>query len=79
MMKSLWKHLKAACRVGGPVLLAGQEASGLCLEGDDDDGEFEVTLLLQLGQNSSPEEHFTLPDAVEVGIQVQVFNLEENR
>lgn len=60
------------------ALLAGQEASGLCLEGDDDDGQFEIPLLLQLGQNSSPEEHFTLTDAIEVGIQLQVFYLEEN-
>ena len=60
------------------VLLAGQEASGLRLEGDDDDSQFEIPFLLQLGQNSSPKEHFTLTNAIEVGIQFQVFNLEEN-
>lgn len=60
------------------VLLAGQEAPGLCLEGYDDDGQFEIPLLLQLGQNSSPKEHLTLTNAIEVGIQLQVFYLEEN-
>lgn len=59
------------------VLLAGQEASGLCLEGDDDHGQFEVSLLLQLGQNSGSKEHFTLTNAIEVGIQIQVFYLGE--
>lgn len=61
------------------LLLAGQEASCLCLESDDDDGHFEVALLLQLGQHSGPEEHLTLPDAEQVGVQVQVLHLQEER
>lgn len=57
------------------LLLAGQEAAGLRLEGDDDHGQFEVPLLLQLSQDSGPEEHLTLTDAVQVGVQVQVLHL----
>lgn len=73
--------LSVSKQSAGPELvsLAGQEACGLSLEGDDDDSQFEIPLLLQLGQNSSPKEHFTLTDAIEVGIQLQVFYLEENR
>jgi len=51
---------------------AGQEASGLSLEGDDDDDEFEVALFLQLGEDAGPEEHLTLTNTVQVGVQVQV-------
>lgn len=58
-------------------LLAGQEASCLCLEGDDDDGQFDVSLLLQLGQNPRPEEHLTLTNTIQVGIQIQVLYLEK--
>lgn len=61
------------------LLLAGQEASSLCLEGDDDDGEFEVSLLLQLSQNSRPEEHLTLTNTVQVGVQIKVFHLQGRR
>ena len=57
------------------LLLSGQEASCLCLEGDDDDGEFDVSLLLQLSQNSRPEEHLTLTDTKQVRIQIQVLHL----
>lgn len=59
------------------LLLAGQEASRLCLEGDNDDGEFEVPLLLQVRQNPRPKEHLTLADTIQVGIQLQVLHLEE--
>lgn len=58
-------------------LLAGQEASGLSLEGDDDHGQFDVSLLLQLGQDARPEEHLALANAVQVGVQVQVLHLEQ--
>lgn len=61
------------------LLLAGQEASCLSLESDDDDGQFEISLLLQLSQNSRPEEHLTLTDAIQVRIQIQVLHLEEER
>lgn len=74
----LLRRLPAAPGLRRGGLLAGQEASGLRLEGDDDDGELEVPLLLQLGQHSGPEEHLTLADAIEVGIQIQMFDLEEN-
>ena len=59
------------------LLLAGQEASCLCLEGNDDDGQFEVSLFLQLGQNSCSEKHLTLTDTVQVSVQVQVLHLQE--
>ncbi len=59
------------------LLLAGQEASCLSLEGDDDDGQFEISLLLQLGQNSCPEEHFTLTNTIQVCIQIKVLYLEK--
>jgi len=55
---------------------AAQEAPCLCLEGDDDDGQFEVSLFLQLSQNSRPEEHLTLTNAIQVGVQFQMFYLE---
>ena len=61
------------------VLLAGQEASCLSLEGDDDDGQFEVPLLLQLGQNPRPEEHLTLTDTIQVSVQIQVLYLKVKR
>lgn len=60
-------------------LLAGQVASGLSLEGDDDHGQFDVSLLLQLGQDARPEEHLALADAVQVGVQVQVLHLEPEK
>lgn len=60
-------------------LLAGQEASRLSLEGDDDDGQFEVSLLLQLSQNARPEEHLTLTDPIQVGVQVQVLYLQQKQ
>lgn len=60
-------------------LLAAQEASCLRLEGDDDDSQFEVSLLFQLSQNSRPEEHFALTDAIQVRVQIQVLYLETSR
>lgn len=60
-------------------ILASQKTSCLCLEGDDDDGQFQVSLFLQLGQNPCPEEHLTLTNTVQVRIQVQVFYLEKRR
>lgn len=77
-LKNIRKHLFIS--VSSPlVLLAGQEASCLSLESDDDDGQFEISLLLQLSQNSRPEEHLTLTDAIQVRIQIQVLHLEEER
>lgn len=55
--------------------LSSQEAPCLCLEGDDDHGQFDVSLLLQLRQNPCPEEHLTLSDAVQVCVQIQVLYL----
>lgn len=50
------------------LLLAAQEASCLRLEGDDDDCQFEVSLLFQLGQNPRPEEHLALADTIQVRV-----------
>lgn len=60
-------------------ILASQEASCLCLEGDNDNGQFQVSLFLQLCQNSCPEEHLTLTNAEQVRIQIQVFYLEKKK
>lgn len=60
-------------------ILAGKEASGLPLEGDDDDGQLDVSLLLQLGEHARPEKHLALADTVQVGVQVQVLHLEEEK
>lgn len=45
------------------------------LEGDDDDRDLHVSLLLQLGQHSCAEEDLALTDAVQVLVQVQVLHL----
>lgn len=57
------------------VLLAGHVASAPGLETDDDVGDLHVPLLLQVSQDSGPEEHFALADAVQVGIQLQRLDL----
>lgn len=47
------------------------------LEGDDDVCDPEVSLLLQVSQDASPEEDLALANPVQVGIQFQGFDLLE--
>lgn len=65
------------CGVWAWSSLSGKEATGLGLEGDNNDGDLEVALLLQLSQNSGPEKDLTLTDPVQVWVQVQVLNLQQ--
>ena len=51
--------------------LAGQVSAAHGLEGDDDVGDLEVPLLLQMGQDPGPEEDLTLADPEQVGVQLQ--------
>ena len=60
-------------------ILSGEEASSLRLESDDDHGDLQISLLLQLGQHSCAEEDFTLSDPVQVGVQVQVLDLHRQK
>ena len=55
---------------------AGNISPGLGLEGDDDVGELEVSLLLQVSQYSCAEEDLTLAHTVEVGVQLQGLDLQ---
>ena len=64
------KHWRWALSV-----LASHVATAPGLEVDDDVGDLDVPLLLQVGQHSGPEEHLALPDPVEVGVQLQAFDL----
>ena len=57
-------------------LLPGQVASAAGLEPDDDVGDLQVPLLLQVGQHAGPEEDLTLADAVQVAVQLQGFDLD---
>lgn len=56
-------------------LLACNIAPASGLETDDDISDLQVPLLLQVGQDSSTEKHFTLADPIEVRIQLQSFDL----
>lgn len=56
-------------------LLASQMSSAPGLEADDDVSDLHVSLLLQMSQNSSSEENFTLTNAVQVRVQLQSFDL----
>lgn len=49
------------------------------LEADDDVGDLQVSLLLQMSQNSSSEENLTLADTEEVGVQLQGLDLLRGR
>lgn len=57
------------------VVLASHVATAPGLEVDDDVGDLHVPLLLQVGQDSSAEEHLALADPVQVGVQLQAFDL----
>lgn len=57
-------------------ILAGQISSATGLEADDDIGDLHVSLLLQVGQDAGSEEDFALTNAVEVGVQLQGFDLQ---
>lgn len=56
-------------------ILAGHISSAPGLEADDHICDLNVSLLLQVGQDSSSEENFTLTDAVQVWVQLQSFYL----
>lgn len=58
-----------------PCLLSGQVSSGLCLESNNDHSDLQVSLLLQLGQHSCAEEDLTLSNPVQVGVQIQMLDL----
>ena len=45
------------------------------LEGDEDGGQLYVSLLLQLGQDSSSEKHFAMTNSVTSRVQIQSFDL----
>lgn len=61
------------------VVLPGQETSGLGLESYDDHGDLQISLLLQLGQNSCAEEDLALSNPVQVRVQVQVLDLKNRK
>lgn len=56
-------------------LLACQISPTDGLEVNDDVSDFQVSLFLQVGQDSSPEEDLTLADAEQVAVQLQGLNL----
>jgi len=60
-------------------LLAGHVTTAPGLEADDDVCDLHVSLLLQVSQDSGPEEHLALPDPVQVGVQLQAFDLPGER
>lgn len=47
----------------------------MCLESNNDHSDLQVSLLLQLGQHSCAEEDLTLTNPVQVGVQVQMLDL----
>lgn len=55
--------------------LSGDVATAPGLEADDDVGDLHITLLLQVGQDSGPEEHLALANPVQVRVQLQSFDL----
>lgn len=57
------------------VVLASHIATAPGLEVDDDVGDLQVPLLLQVGQDSGPEKHLALADPVQVRVQFQGFDL----
>lgn len=57
------------------LILAGHISSAQGLEVDDHISDLHVSLLLQVGQDSGSEEYFTLTDTVQVGVQLQSFDL----
>lgn len=56
-------------------ILAGHISSAQGLETDDHISDLHVSLLLQMGQDTSSEEHFALTNAVQVWVQLQSFDL----
>lgn len=61
------------------VILPSQEASGLGLESYDDHGDLQISLFLQLGQNSCAEEDLALSNPEQVRVQVQVLDLKNRK
>lgn len=56
-------------------LLACHISSAPGLETDYDVRDLHVSLLLQVSQDTGSEEHFTLTDAVQIGVQLQCLYL----
>lgn len=61
------------------LVLAWEVASADTLEADDSVGNLQISFLLQVGQDSSAEEDFTLTHPEQVAIQLQSFNLNTGR
>lgn len=61
------------------LLLSGEEASRLSLESDDDHRDLQISLLLQLSQHACTEEDLTLSYSVQVGVQVQMLDLQRQQ
>lgn len=57
--------------------LACQVSTANGLEVDDDVGDLQIALLLQVSQNTSSEEDLTLTDAEQVGVQLQGSDLQK--
>lgn len=55
---------------------SGQDSSTVGLESDDDVGQFQVSLFLQMSKDTGAEEDLALTDAIEVGVKLQVSDLE---
>ena len=55
--------------------LACQVSPADSLEVDDDVSDLQVSLLLQVGQDSGPEEDLTLADTEQVAVQLQSTDL----
>lgn len=62
---------------GCVVILPSQETSGLGLERYDDHSDFQISLLLQLGQDSCTEEDLALSNPEQVRVQVQMLDLKK--
>ena len=60
-------------------LLAGHVSTTPGLEADDDVGDLNIPLLLQVGQDTGPEKHLTLANPEQVGIQLQGLDLGRGR
>lgn len=58
-------------------LLARQIPPADGLEVNNDVGDLQVPLLLQVGQDSGPEENLTLANTEQVSVQLQGFDLWE--
>jgi hypothetical protein len=78
--KALWIFVSDLFWGGGfrvqETLLSSQVATTHRLEGHNDISNLQVSFLLQVGQNSSAEEDFALPNSIQVGVEFQGFDLQ---